>query len=148
MSVEQSIRHNEKSTTAASAFGSRSHRVVQFIGILGCHRLERHAHSASAEFGVFETPAMARILWIRKGSYLRRLWKCFLDEFQPRAEKVGGDPCDAGNVAARIHEAFDESRLDQIPRAGDDDWNRGGSVLGSNSHAGTADHDDINVLLD
>src|SRR5262245_21629447 len=146
MTVEQSIRHNEMSTTAA--FGGHSDRVIQFIGILGCHRLERHAHSASAEFGVFETPAMARVLRIRKGSYLRRLWQCFLDEFQPRPEKVGGNSRDAGNVAAREHEAFNESRLDQISRAGHDDWYSCGGVLGSNGHAGATDHDDINVLLD
>src|SRR5215510_16436782 len=145
MGVKQSVRHNEQ---GAAAFGRGANRAVQLVGVLGCHRLEGHSHRAGAEFGIFEAPGMAWVLWIRKASYLRRLWKSFFDKFQARAKKVGGYSRHAGNISPRKHKAFNKSGLDEIPCAGHNDWNCRGSVLGSNSHAGATDHDDINILLD
>ena len=66
-----------------------------------------------------------------------------------RAPKKSADiRRDAGDVAARVHEAFNKSRLNQIPGACHDNRNSASSVLGGDRHAGAADHDDIDFLLD
>ena len=71
----------------------------------------------------------------------------FFDQLYSSVEKIGGHSRDTGDVAAWIHETIDESGLDEISSASDNDRNRVGRFLSGNGDARASDYDQVRLSL-